>query len=325
MTMRAAVFTALVLLSLAASARAATLQLQAKIPLPASKGRIDHLAFDPVRGRLYVAELGNGSVAIIDVNQRRLERRLEGLDEPQGVAYFAPTNRLYVAAGGDGSVRAYDADKLVQIKSIKLAGDADNIRIDAVAKRVYVGYGDGALAVLDVDSLERKGDIPLHAHPESFQLSPVDARIYVNVTAAREIAVVDRTTGRQIGSWPATRWSAHYPMAIDAANKAVLSVFRGPARIARYSMVDGSILQERDTCEDADDVFVDAKRKRVYIVCGQGVVDILDLATLERRERFVTSPGARTGLYSETADLLFVAARADGKRDAAIWMLSPVD
>jgi DNA-binding beta-propeller fold protein YncE len=202
--MRAAIFAASGLLSAAAAMAGPALELQAKIPLPACKGRIDHLAFDPERRRLYVAELGNGSVAVVDLNTHRLEHRVEGLDEPQGIAYFAPLRRFYVADGGDGIVRSFDAIDFRQAKSIRLSGDADNIRIDAAARRVYVGYGNGALAVLDSDSLERLGDIPLKAHPESFQLSPRDGRIYVNVPGAKQIAVIDRIVARQVASWPAT-------------------------------------------------------------------------------------------------------------------------
>ena len=175
--MRAAVFAALGLLASANSAGGVTLELKGRIPLPDYMGRIDHLAFDPVRNRLYVAELGNDSVAVVDVNGSRLERRLDGLDEPQGIAYFAPLQRLYVAAGGDGTVRAYDGHNLTLVGNIKLSNDADNIRIDPEARRVYVGYGAGALAVLDPVSLERVGEIPLKGHPESFQLSPVDGHV----------------------------------------------------------------------------------------------------------------------------------------------------
>ena len=323
--MRGAILTALVLLIVAVSAFGATLELQAQIPLSGCKGRIDHLAFDPERRRLYVAELGNNSVAVVDLGTRRLERRLEGLDEPQGIAYFAPLRRLYVADGGDGTVRAYSTIDFSQEKSIRLAGDADNIRIDAAARRLYVGYGGGALAVLDPGSLARMDDIPLKAHPESFQLSPIDERIFVNVPGAREIASVDRLSGRQTASWPAGRSSANYPMAIDEDRQSVISVFRRPARIVRYSMKDGSVLDEKETCSDADDVFVDAKRARIYVVCGQGVVDVLDRATFERSGRFPTSPGARTGFYSVAADVLFVAAPADSEREAAVWLLKPID
>jgi DNA-binding beta-propeller fold protein YncE len=322
--MRAAILAALGALTTASLAAGATFELQGKIPLPNCKGRIDHLAFDSERRRLFVAELGNDSVAIVDVEAHRLERRLEGLKEPQGIAYFASLQRLYIAEGGDGTVRAYDATDLKLIQSTKLAGDADNIRIDQRAKLVYVGYGDGALAILDPISLERIGNHALRAHPESFQLSS-DGLIYVNVPDAKEIAVVDRQAGRQIASWPAKNWNANYPMAIDGDGQSVLSVFRKPARIARYSITAGSILADAAVCGDADDVFIDTKRNRVYVICGEGVVDVLDRATLKRIEQFATSPGARTGLYVAAADVLFVAARAEGGKDAAVWVLKPID
>jgi len=322
--MRAATLSAFAFLAMG-SAAAGTLDIQGKVPLPGCKGRIDHLAFDPERRRLFVAELGNNTVAVIDVDKRQLDRRLDGHDEPQGIAYFAPLNRIYVADGGDGTVRSYDATTFKLATSVKLSGDSDNVRIDPVAKRVYVGYGDGALAVLDPDTLQHIGDIPLKAHPESFQLSSADDHIYVNVPDARQIAVVDRKSGRQVASWPARIWLSNYPMAIDEESQSVLSVFRVPARIARYSTKDGTVLAEVEACGDADDVFVDARRNLAYVVCGQGVVDVLDRKTLKRIDRIPTAPGARTGLYSAAADVLFVAARAEGGHEAAVWILKPGD
>src|SRR5256885_10463488 len=46
------------------------LVLESKIPLGDVKGRIDHLAVDAARQRLYVAELGNDSVGVLDVKER---------------------------------------------------------------------------------------------------------------------------------------------------------------------------------------------------------------------------------------------------------------
>jgi DNA-binding beta-propeller fold protein YncE len=322
--MRAATLPALALLAVG-PATGGTLELQGMAALPGCKGRIDHLAFDAEHRRLFVAELGNDTVAIVDIDKRRLEQRLEGHDEPQGIAHFAQLNRLYVADGGDGTVRAYDATTFKLVTSTQLSGDADNVRIDPVAKLVYVGYGDGALAMLDPGSLKRIGEISLKAHPESFQLSSNDGHVYVNVPGASAIVVGDRTAARQVTTWPATQWSSNYPMAIDEENHAVLSVFRRPARIARYLMKDGSLSAEAEVCGDADDVFVDARRNRVYVLCGEGVVDVLDRKTLKRIEQIPTSPGARTGLYSAAADVLFVAARAEGGHEAAVWILKPLD
>jgi hypothetical protein len=319
--MRAALLMLLGALSIS-PASGADLELQAKISLAGGHGRIDHMAFDPVSRRLFVAELGNGSVAIIDVDHHRLERRIAGLSEPQGIAYFAPLQRLYVTEGGDGGVRAYDARGYQELKRIKLSGDADNIRVDLRAQRLYVGYGDGGVAVLKPDSLEVLGDIRLKAHPESFQLSTSDGRIYVNVPDSHSIAVADSSTGDQVSSFE-TKWGGNYPLAIDEESQTLLTVFRKPPRLARYSSKDGSILRDVATCADADDVFLDARRKRLYVVCGQGVIDIFENGTLKLIRRLTTSPGARTGLYSSEADLLFIAVPARTGNDAAVWVWSP--
>jgi len=69
----------------AQSADKGPLQLEAKIPLGDVRGRIDHMAIDLKRQRLFVAELGNDSVGIVDLQNRNLIRTIPGLKEPQGV------------------------------------------------------------------------------------------------------------------------------------------------------------------------------------------------------------------------------------------------
>ncbi|HUQ08792.1 MAG TPA: YncE family protein [Steroidobacteraceae bacterium] len=316
-------FMAFLGLTCVAAAPAATLEVAAKIELPDCEGRIDHLAYDAVGERLFIAELGNNSVAIVDVKKGRLDRRLQGLEEPQGIAFFPELQRLYVANGGDGSIAAYDSKTFKLVNSRKLGGDADNIRIDAADKLVYVGHGEGAIAVLDASTLKPVGEIPLTGHPESFQLSPVDRHIYMNVPDLRQVVVGDLKHRRQIAAWPTKGWSANFPMAIDSTGNAVLTVFRKPAVIARYSMQGGAVTTHAEVCGDADDVFIDEKRNRVYVICGEGVVEVMKRETLERIDRVSTSPGARTGLFSAAADTLFVAARATGGKSAAIYALKP--
>jgi hypothetical protein len=49
--------------------------LERKIPLGAVQGRIDHLSVDLARQRLFVAELGNGSLGVVDLQQDKLLHR----------------------------------------------------------------------------------------------------------------------------------------------------------------------------------------------------------------------------------------------------------
>jgi DNA-binding beta-propeller fold protein YncE len=119
------------------------LELERTIALPIVSGRIDHLAVDALRQRLFVAELGNGSVDAIDLSSGAT-RRIGGLKEPQGLLYLPDRDELVVASGGEGTVRFFDANSLAPIGSISLGDDADNVRVDPTTGLVVVGCGSGA-------------------------------------------------------------------------------------------------------------------------------------------------------------------------------------
>jgi hypothetical protein len=115
--------------SVAAEAEAALL-LERTIPLEHVSGRIDHMAIDLGHKRLFVAELGNNSVDVIDLSQGKPVHRFTRLHEPQGVGHAAMTNLIVVANAGDGTVRMFRGEDFAPLGSIALGDDADNVRID---------------------------------------------------------------------------------------------------------------------------------------------------------------------------------------------------
>jgi DNA-binding beta-propeller fold protein YncE len=300
--------------------------LETKIPLGKVTGRIDHLAIDLPRQRLFVAELGNNSVGVVDLNERKVIRRISRLNRPQGVGYHQPTDTLYVANADDGSVRMFRGPDYSVAGRIDLKNDADNVRLDEAANRIIVGYGNGALAVIDPETRHKMADIPLKAHPEGFQLDAKSRQIFVNVPDARAIAVIDSLDGKQKEDWPTTGAGGNFPMAIDEAASQVVSVFRGPPKLRAYSMQTGKAVEELDICGDSDDVFLDAKRQRLYVSCGVGFIDVVDTsAAYERVAHVPTAPGARTSLFVPELDRLFLAVRASGGESAAVWVYRPVE
>jgi DNA-binding beta-propeller fold protein YncE len=301
------------------------LQLEANIPLGDIRGRIDHMAVDLKRGRLFVAALGNGSLADVDLQTQRLERRIDGLPEPQGVGYDPETDILYVANAGDGSVRLFTGTDLSPAGRIELGSDADNIRVDSNAGRVFVGHGDGALAAIDAATREKIASAPLKAHPESFQLDKDTDRVFINVPNAGLIDVVDRTSGKEITSWSTEGRGANFAMALDHVRKNILVAFRRPAEVGVFSSTEGKLLTSIPTCGDVDDLFVDSKRNRIYISCGEGFLDVLSLEGTSYRQtaRIATAVGARTSLFVPELDRLLLAVPARGDAQAAIWVFRP--
>jgi hypothetical protein len=166
---------------------------------------------------------------------------------------------------------------------------------------------------------------PLKAHPESFQLDGDSERIFVNLPNADAIDVIDRTSGKELGSWPTAGRRANFAMAFDQARQNILVAFRHPAELGVFSAADGKLVASVQTCGDIDDVFVDSRRDRVYLSCGQGFVDVLagDGATYRPAGRIPTAAGARTSLFVPELDRLLLAVPARSTSGAAIWIYRP--
>jgi DNA-binding beta-propeller fold protein YncE len=302
----------------------APLALERKIPLGEVRGRIDHLAIDTKRQRLFIAELGNNSLGVVDLAAGKVLRRIGGMSDPQGVAYVPFADSVFVANAGDGSVHVLRGDDLAPIGRIDLGEDADNVRVDTQRDRVLVGYGNGALAVIDPATRTKAADIRLKGHPESFQIDETGTKVFVNVPDARDIEVADLAS-EATRSLPTQGAGSNFSMAIDREAHRVLVVFRSPPTLMAVSSQDGRVVATVETCSDADDVFVDPKRRRVYVSCGEGVVDVLELREAEYRRlaRVPTVSGARTSLFVPELDRLVVAVRARSSEPAAIWVFRP--
>lgn len=296
--------------------------LERTIPLARVSGRIDHLAIDPTHRRLFVAELGNGSVEAIDLTAGNSLGRIDGLSEPQGLGYLPEQDELVVATGGDGMLRFYRAADLGLVSALKLGEDADDVRVDPQTGRVLVGFGD-ALAVVDPARRTLVRSIPLGAHPEGFQARGEQA--FVNLPQARAIAAVDLARGRERVRWRNPGPQFNFPMALDAAGDRAAVVYRLPARLVVFDTAAGKVVQQAGTCGDADDVYFDDARKRLYVVCGGGAVEVFvrNGPSYASAGRISTRNGARTGLYDVSLDRLYIAARASGADPAAILVYRP--
>jgi DNA-binding beta-propeller fold protein YncE len=288
------------------------LVLETTIPLPDVGGRIDHLAIDRARHRLIVAALGNGTIEVADLGTGKPRQRIDGLREPQGVAYADKADAVFVASAGDGSVRIFAADDLKPLGRIDLKKDADNIRVDPRNNNIVVGYGDGGLAVIDPMTRNVIGTIALQGHPEGFQIEKITGRAYVNVPDAKQIAVVDLDARRQIATWQVPGASSNFPMALDPAKSVLAAVFRSPPRLVLLDTRTGAVAANLPTCGDADDLFFDARRTRIYISCGAGEIAVFqgDGTAYRPMASVPTASGARTSLFVPELDRLFLAVRA---------------
>ena len=308
------------------SAQATFLRAAGTIALPNVAGRIDHLAYEPATQRLFIAALGNNSVEVVDARKAAHVRSLKGFHEPQGLAIVPDANGIAVANGDTGTLQLIDSASLTVRWTTEIGGDADNVRYDAGRKRIFVAAVGGLYAV-DPSSGRVTNKIPIAGHPESFQLEQQGSRVFANLPGmlSSQVIASDRSTWTQQAKWSSC--GGNYPMALDESGHRLFVGCRRPASIADIDNQTGKIISTTAAVGDTDDLFYDADRKRIYVIGGEGAVDVF---TREgdniRRVAHVTTPaGARTGLWVSSIKKLFVAVPARGGAGAEIRVFDAVE
>ena len=203
--------------------------------------------------------------------------RMPVILDPDGYDLWLDPGMKNVDAASE-LLKPYDARRMrcYPVTSIDFGDDVDNLRYDAAAKRLYVGYGDektGAIGIVDAATNKRLDDeFKLGAHPESFQLSASGPNICVNLPDLKQIAVINRST-HSIVRWPLT-FESNFPMALDEADHRLFVATRVPPRLAVFDTNSGHLIATLPTVQDSDDLYYDAARNCVYVCGGEGYISV---------------------------------------------------
>jgi hypothetical protein len=151
-----------------------------------------------------------------------------------------------------------------------------------------VGYGNGGIGIFNSTG-QNVGSIILGSHPESFQFEQNGDRIYVNVPKQRGINVVDRKKRAVVPRW---LWMTPTKGCSSGADSSLGLVV--------LDTTSGRIATSLPTVGVTDDIFYDSGRHLVYVIGGEGAVEVLrqhDLDHYQPVRRITPAPGARTGLF----------------------------
>lgn len=127
--------------------------------------------------------------------------------------------------------------------------------------------------------------------------------------------------------------SSNFPMCADAKHKRLFVAVRKPvtdACLLVIQMETGEMMARIPCVGDADDIFYDASRQRVYVVGGVGAVNVIDVSHRKQPTEYSviaeigTGIGARTGLWFPDRDSLYVAVPGSVAAGPKILVLEAV-
>ena len=305
------------------------LELYEEVPVPGLLGRIDH--FSGGGHLVYFSVAGSNGVGVEDWFDGRAVAFIPGVPEPQGVLYVPGFAKIF-AASSQGKLYIFNGKTHKLEKSIDFHEDADNLRWDPVHKVVLVGFGedDGGIASVDPATNRQVGLVlKTGGHPEGFQIELHGPMIYVNCPDAGQVVeAVNRDTG-QVRKWPLHGVSGNFAMALDEADHRVFTATRKIPMLVVFNTDTGEeVTRIPGIAGEADDVYFDSARKRIYIIGGQGFVSVVQQITPDRYGLIANVPtkvGARTGYWNEQHDRLYVGVQAEGNQPAEILGLEAED
>jgi DNA-binding beta-propeller fold protein YncE len=309
-----------------AAAEPATLELLQTIPLKGAAGRLDHLAIDGKHARLFVANLSNNSLDIVDLKAGKLLKQVPDQKKIQGIAYAPDLDRIYVGNGIGGECNVFDGKDYKLLKSIKLPG-ADNVRYLASRHLVYVGHAEKTLSAIDARTCEVKAEIKLPGRPEGFQLETKRPRLYLNTVDPTRLVVVDTDKNEVLHRYPLKLADRAYPMAVDEANHRLFLGCRNKPSIVVVDSENGKEVVSVAIPEDIDDLFYDAKNKRLYASCGAGALAVVRQRDADHYETLETIPTvkvARTCFFDPAGERLYlIVPRQEGEEGPTIRVYKP--
>ncbi len=194
--------------------------------------------------------------------------------------------RLFVAALENGSVEILDTRRGERIAEIKGLKEPQGLYYDSKTERLYVATGgDGKLRVYEGKALTALKTLEFGDDADNVRYDRLTGDIWVGYGNGG-IGIVN-STGEKVGSVE----------------------------------LGGRIVATLPTVGDTDDVFYDAARRLIYVIGGEGSVEVLwqrDPDHYDRVERITTAPGARTGFLSQNSGRLYVAVPHRGSQSAKV-------
>ncbi len=168
------------------------------------------VAVSPDRRRAYTANIGSGTVSVLDLAGGRKLRDIAAGGQPEGIALSNDGRTLWVGDLQGARVQAFDTatfERLAEVRTgevpIRVAASPDGRWI------VTSNLGGGSLTIIDAATRKRDRDIPVSGEADAGQVtilfSKDGKRVYAAETGRDTVAEVELETGRVLRRLPAGR------------------------------------------------------------------------------------------------------------------------
>ena len=166
------------------------------------------VAVTPDRSRAFTANIGSGTVSVIDLAAGRKLSDINVGGNPEGIALTPDGRTLWVGDLQGARVQAYDARTLARLAEVRTGAVPIRVLVSPDGRWVVTSnIGDGSLSVIDARTRRVARTIVVSGERSAGQVTILFSRdgrrLYAAETGRNQVAEVDLASGRVLRRLPA--------------------------------------------------------------------------------------------------------------------------
>jgi len=280
-----------------------TLRLLGHIELPPhrSSGGFDHADVHSPTDRIYVAHTANDSIDVIDCAKDRYVESISGFTAVAGALVSEARGLIFATNRGENTVSVFtpgderNAFKIgVGVKPNGVAFDSDRGLL------VVANVGDPAISdsytasVVDVGRNERIAEIKVPGRTRWAIYNPALDTFFINIASPAQIVAIDARDPTTISKEYQVPAEGPHGLELDPVTGRLFCACDAGILFA-IDAASGRILADVSLSGAPDVIFLNSRSGHLYVAIGDpGVIDVIDVATLRRKEVARTEEGAHT-------------------------------
>jgi hypothetical protein len=273
---------------------------------PFRASAFDHGDVHPASGRIFVAHTAADGVEVLDGEHGAHVRTIPGCPEASGVLCAQDDGIVFAAARRGGKVLVIDAVSLAVVGEVTSGPRPNGLAWDDRRRRLLAAdVQDLSARLLDPSSGAQVGLLELPGRPRWCVYDREGDRFLVNIREPACVALLTADPFALAGSWSVPSAGPH-GLDLDTKGRRAFVACDG-GTVEALDLTAGGAVSSCPIAGAPDAIWYNADRDLLYVAVGQpGLVDVIDTASMTRRERVATEPGAHTTAFDRARQCLAV-------------------
>lgn len=155
--------------------------------IDAGGSRSTGMIHDAERSRLYVSNIGDDFISVVDLGSDRVVDRIPTVgSRSTQLAHDPATDRLFVGNQGSNDVSVIDLTQMRAVHRIGVGQQPVGVAFNPFNNQLYVANrGSGTVSVIDAETYESVADLEIGTFPNAIHVDERSGLVYVTNKSAR--------------------------------------------------------------------------------------------------------------------------------------------